>query len=264
MSKFREQIERPNGILLVCGPTGSGKSTTLYSALHEISSMEKNICTVEDPVEFNLKLVNQLQVKDKIGLTFGNALRSLLRQDPDVIMIGEIRDEDTARIAIQAALTGHLVFSTLHTNDACSAVTRLLNMNVESYLIGAALNAVLAQRLVRRICPKCKEVYNPTRAIRNTVSKMGIEISQFYHGVGCTRCHNTGYSGRIGIHELLIFNDALHDLVTATPSLTQIRTTAKEQGMTSLRFDGLSKVKEGITTVEEVFNATEESILQHG
>jgi type IV pilus assembly protein PilB len=258
MGHVKEQIARPNGIMLVCGPTGSGKSTTLYSALHEISSMEKNICTVEDPVEYNLKLVNQLHVKDKIGLTFGTALRSLLRQDPDVIMIGEIRDEDTARIAIQAALTGHLVFSTLHTNDACSAVTRLLNMNVESYLIGAALNAVLAQRLVRRICPKCKEVYNPPRAVRNAVNKMGIEIDEFYHGVGCKRCRNTGYSGRIGIHELLQFNDALRDLVTGTPQLTQIRAMAKEQGMTSMRYDGLAKVKEGITTVEEVFNASDD------
>jgi type IV pilus assembly protein PilB len=258
MGQVKEQIARPNGIMLVCGPTGSGKSTTLYSALHEISSMEKNICTVEDPVEYNLKLVNQLHVKDKIGLTFSSALRSLLRQDPDVIMIGEIRDEDTARIAIQAALTGHLVFSTLHTNDACSAVTRLLNMNVESYLIGAALNVVLAQRLVRRICPKCSEVYSPPRAVRNAVSKMGIEIEEFYHGVGCKRCRNTGYSGRIGIHELLVFNDPLRDLVTATPALMQIRACARDQGMTSLRFDGLTKVKEGLTTVEEVFNASDE------
>jgi type IV pilus assembly protein PilB len=258
MGQVKEQIERPNGIMLVCGPTGSGKSTTLYSALHEISSMEKNICTVEDPVEYNLKLVNQLHVKEKIGLTFGSALRSLLRQDPDVIMIGEVRDEDTARIAIQAALTGHLVFSTLHTNDACSAVTRLLNMNVESYLIGAALNAVLAQRLVRRICPKCKEVYSPSRTVRNAVAKSGIEIEQYYHGVGCKRCRNTGYSGRIGIHELLLFNDALRDIVTSTPALKELRACAKEHGMTSMRFDGLTKVKEGITTVEEVFNASDD------
>ena len=259
MSRIKEQIERPNGIMLVCGPTGSGKSTTLYAALHEISSMEKNICTVEDPVEYNLKLVNQLQVKDKIGLSFSNALRSLLRQDPDVIMIGEIRDEDTARIAIQSSLTGHLVFSTLHTNDACSAVTRLLNMNVESYLIGAAINAVLAQRLVRRICPKCKQVYNPPRTVRNAVANMGLEIEEFFHGVGCKRCRNTGYSGRIGIHECLLFDDNLRDLVTTTPALSQLRACAKEQGMSSLRYDGLNKVKEGITTVEEIFNASEEA-----
>jgi type IV pilus assembly protein PilB len=259
MEQIKVQIERPNGIMLVCGPTGSGKSTTLYGALHEISSMDKNICTVEDPVEYNLKLVNQLQVKEKIGLTFSHALRSLLRQDPDVIMIGEIRDEDTARIAIQAALTGHLVFSTLHTNDACSAVTRLLNMNVESYLIGAALNAVLAQRLVRRICPRCKQVYNPPRSVRAAVERMGVEIPEFLHGVGCKRCRNTGYSGRIGIHECLVFNDSMRDLVNTTPPLCQLRACAKEQGMATLRYDGLNKVKEGITTVEEVFNASEEA-----
>ncbi len=258
LTGFKEQIVRPNGIVLVTGPTGSGKSTTLYAALHEISSMEKNICTVEDPVEYHLNLINQFQVKEKIGLTFSTALRSLLRQDPDVIMIGEIRDEETARIAIQAAMTGHLVFSTLHTNDACSAVTRLINMGVEPYLIGAAINAVLAQRLVRRICPKCREPYNPPRAVRNAVSKMGFEIEEFYHGVGCNRCRNTGYSGRIGIHELLVLDDNLRDLVCSTPSLTHIRARWKEMGMTSLRYDGLTKVKEGITTVEEVFNASDD------
>ncbi len=258
LTVFHEQIERPDGIVLVTGPTGSGKSTTLYAVLNEISSMEKNICTVEDPVEYNLKLVNQLQVKDKIGLTFGASLRSLLRQDPDVIMIGEVRDEETARIAIQSALTGHLVFSTLHTNDACSAVMRLVNMNVESYLIGAAINAVLAQRLVRRICQKCKQVYSPPRAVRTAVQKMGLEIEEFYHGVGCKRCRNTGYTGRIGIHEMLVFNDPIRDLVTSTPSLSHIRICARDQGMTSLRYDGLTKVKEGMTTVEEVFNASQD------
>ncbi len=259
MNQIKEQIERPNGIMLVCGPTGSGKSTTLYAALHEIASMEKNICTVEDPVEYNLKLVNQVHVKDKIGLTFSSALRSLLRQDPDVIMIGEIRDEDTARIAIQSALTGHMVFSTLHTNDACSAMTRLLNMGVENYLIGAAVNAVLAQRLVRRICPKCRQEYNLPRTMRTVVAKMGLEIEKFYHGVGCKRCRNTGYSGRIGIHELLVIGDSLRDLIPNTPSLRDLRACAKQQGMTSLRYDGLNKVKEGLTTVEEVFNASDDS-----
>jgi type IV pilus assembly protein PilB len=256
LTPFQEQIQRPNGIVLVTGPTGSGKSTTLYAALHEISSMERNICTVEDPVEYNLNLINQVQVKEKIGLTFSQALRSLLRQDPDVIMIGEVRDEETARIAIQSALTGHLVFSTLHTNDACGAVMRLVNMNVESYLLGAALNCVLAQRLVRRICPKCRQVYSPPRQVRAAVAKMGLEIEKFYHGVGCQKCHNTGYSGRIGIHEVLVLNDELRDLITATPSLSHIRDLARKQGMTTLRYDGLTKVQEGVTTVEEVFNAS--------
>ncbi|MBI3465456.1 MAG: Flp pilus assembly complex ATPase component TadA [Planctomycetes bacterium] len=258
LTPFQEQIVRPNGIVLVTGPTGSGKSTTLYAALHEISTMEKNICTVEDPVEYHLNLINQLQVKEKIGLSFSSALRSLLRQDPDVIMLGEVRDEDTARTAIQAAMTGHLVFTTLHTNDACSAIMRLVNMSVEPYLIAAALNAVLAQRLVRRICSRCKEKYNPPRPVRTAVSKMGLEIEEFCHGVGCKRCRNTGYSGRIGIHELLVLDDTLREHISTQPSLSYIRARAKEQGMTSLRYDGLTKVKEGLTTVEEVFQASDD------
>ena len=256
-NQFKAQIQRPNGIVLVCGPTGSGKSTTLYAGLNEISSMEKNICTVEDPVEYRLNLVNQLHVKEKIGLTFATALRSLLRQDPDVLMVGEIRDEDTARIAIQAAMTGHLVFTTLHTNDACRTISRLANMGVERYLIAAAVNAVLSQRLVRRICSKCKEPYSPPKSVQRAVAEIGVEIEEFYHGVGCKRCRNTGYSGRIGLHELLVLDDTLRDMVTALAPLGEIRAYASKAGMTSLRYDGLMKVKEGMTTVEEVFNASE-------
>src|SRR5207253_2190000 len=177
---FQQNITAPNGIVLVTGPTGSGKSTTLYAALNSISSMENNVCTVEDPIEFNLPLINQFQVQERVGLTFSIALRTLLRQDPDVIMVGEVRDEETARTAIQAALTGHLVFSTLHTNDACSAITRLINMGVEPYLIGAALNMVLAQRLVRRICPKCRQQYDPPRVMRKTLERMGYPMEAFY------------------------------------------------------------------------------------
>ena len=257
LEAFKAEIGRPNGIVLVTGPTGSGKSTTLYSALNDICSMDKNICTVEDPVEFQLNLINQFQVHEKIGLTFGVSLRSLLRQDPDVIMVGEIRDEDTAKVAIQAALTGHLVFSTLHTNSACGAVTRLVNMGVEPYLIGAALNAVLAQRLVRRVCSKCRTEHEPSRTLRRAVKEMGVTIDTFYRGVGCKRCRNTGYSGRIAIHELLVLSDELRDLVTTTPQLNDIRAYASTHGMASLRYDGLQKVKEGITTCEEVFNVTE-------
>ncbi len=184
LSIFQQNIQAPNGIVLVTGPTGSGKSTTLYAALNAISSMENNVCTVEDPIEYHLPLINQFQVQTKIGMTFSKALRTLLRQDPDVIMVGEIRDEETARTAIQAALTGHLVFSTLHTNDACSAITRLINMGVEPYLIGAALNMVLAQRLVRRVCAKCRAKYEPPRTIRKALERMGYDFPEYLQGRG--------------------------------------------------------------------------------
>ena len=210
-----KDIRAPNGIILVTGPTGSGKSTTLYAALNAISSMENNVCTVEDPIEYHLPLINQFQVQERVGLTFSKALRTLLRQDPDVIMVGEMRDEETARTAIQAALTGHLVFSTLHTNDACSAITRLINMGVEPYLIAAALNMVLAQRLVRRICPKCRQEYEPPRTVRKALEKMGWEEGSFSKGVGCRHCRNTGYSGRIGIHELLMLDDEIRDAIVS-------------------------------------------------
>lgn len=255
---LKDQIRSPNGIVLVTGPTGSGKSTTLYAALNAISSMENNICTVEDPIEYYLPLINQFQVQERVGLTFSKALRTLLRQDPDVIMVGEVRDEETARTAIQAALTGHLVLSTLHTNDACSAITRLVNMGVEPYLIGAALNMVLAQRLVRRICGKCRQPYEPHRTMRKALERMGYEIHEFYRGAGCKRCRNTGYSGRIGIHELLIMDDELCDAVVGDPSIGAIREIARRRGMVTLRHDGFRKVREGITTIEEVMHVAGE------
>jgi type IV pilus assembly protein PilB len=248
---FESSIHAPNGIVLVTGPTGSGKSTTLYAALNEISSMENNICTVEDPIEYNLPLINQFQVQEKVGLSFSGALRTLLRQDPDIIMLGEIRDEETARTAIQAALTGHLVFSTLHTNDAPSAITRLINMGIEPYLIGAALNTVLAQRLVRRICPKCRSSYEPPRTLRKAIERMGLEIGSFYKGIGCRRCRNTGFSGRIGVHELLGIDDALRDAIVAGKSSFALRRLAGDS-LIALEHDGFRKVREGITTVEEV------------
>lgn len=258
LHSFTQQIEQPNGIALVTGPTGSGKSTTLYAALNSVSSIEVNVCTVEDPVEFQLPLINQFQVQDKIGLSFAAILRSLLRQDPDVIMVGEIRDEETARIAIQAALTGHLVFSTLHTNDACSAITRLINMGVEGYLIGAALNMVLAQRLCRRICPKCKKKYEPPKAMQFVVEKMGLHIDEYFKGVGCKNCRNTGFRGRIALHELLVIDDKLREIITTDPALSAIKAQAEEQGMLPLRYDGLRKVKEGLTTLEEVFRVSDD------
>jgi len=254
LGTFQQNILAPNGIILVTGPTGSGKSTTLYAALSAISSMENNVCTVEDPIEYHLPLINQFQVQTKIGMTFSKALRTLLRQDPDVIMVGEIRDEETARTAIQAALTGHLVFSTLHTNDACSAITRLINMGVEPYLIGAALNMVLAQRLVRRICAKCRQTYEPARTIRKALEKMGFEFKDFYKGVGCRSCRNTGFKGRIGIHELLVVSDELRDAVVFDPTIGNIRKIALRDNMITLSHDGFRKVREGITTVEEILH----------
>jgi type IV pilus assembly protein PilB len=254
LTPYLAGIQAPNGIVLVTGPTGSGKSTTLYASLNSISSMEVNICTVEDPIEYHLGLINQFQVQERVGLTFSKALRTLLRQDPDVIMVGEIRDEETARMAIQAALTGHLVFSTLHTNDACSAITRLINMGVEPYLIGAALNMVLAQRLVRRVCPKCRQEYDPPRPLRKTVERMGFDIDTFYRGVGCKRCRNTGFSGRIGVHELLLINDELRDQIVANPAIGPVRKIAARLNMVTLRQDGFRKVREGITTIEEILD----------
>jgi len=253
---WRKAIDAPNGIVLVTGPTGSGKSTSLYSVLKELNSEDVNICTVEDPVEFNLPWVNQFQVNEKIGFTFSGALRSLLRQDPDIIMIGEIRDNETARIAVQAALTGHLVLSTLHTNDAPGAVTRLLNIGVESYLVSASLQAVLAQRLVRKICNNCKEPYEPAPNIRRAVERAAGEVETFYRGTGCPKCRNSGFSGRIGIYELLVPDDEIRDKIVATPSIIELRQLAIERGMIQLRDDGMGKVKAGITTVEEVLRVT--------
>jgi type IV pilus assembly protein PilB len=260
LSTIQRHVNMPNGIILVTGPTGSGKSTTLYAALNEIATMANNVCTVEDPIEYHMALINQFQVQEKVGLTFSKALRTLLRQDPDVIMVGEIRDEETARTAIQAALTGHLVLSTLHTNDAPSAVTRLVNMGVEPYLIGAALNLVLAQRLARRICPKCREEYDPPRTMKKAFERMGGQVGQFYRGVGCRRCRNTGYSGRIGVHELFTINDETRDAIVRGANITELRRVGLDNGMVTLRVDGFRKVREGITTIEEVLHIAGEVI----
>jgi len=258
LEKFQRQILQPHGIVLVTGPTGSGKSTTLYSALQIMDRDRFNVSTVEDPVEYELDSINQVNVHDRIGMSFSAALRSLLRQDPDIIMIGEIRDEETARIAVQASLTGHLVLSTLHTNDAASSITRLINIGVEPYLISAAVNAVLAQRLVRRICDHCK---TPVTSIRETaaayLNKYGAKVEQLYQGAGCERCRQTGYRGRLGVFELLELNDELRDVVTRNPSLGDLRRCAREQGMRSLKEDGLKKVAAGLTTIEELMRVTE-------
>lgn len=249
---FREVIQSPNGIVLVTGPTGSGKNTTLYAALSELNSEEVNICTVEDPVECNMAGINQFQVNEKAGFEFCTALRSLLRQDPDIIMVGEIRDNETANIAVQAALTGHLVLSTLHTNDAPGAVTRLIDLGVQPFLVGASLIAVLAQRLVRKICPNCKTKYDISPSIRRIVDRAGVEIEEYFRGVGCKKCRNTGYAGRIAVHELFVPDDGIKEMVTNRASLKELRQKALDLGMVPLHLDGLEKVRAGIVPIEEV------------
>jgi type IV pilus assembly protein PilB len=250
---LRGQLVHPHGLVLVTGPTGSGKSTTLYAALAEINSPERNVCTVEDPIEYNLKNINQFQVSEKIGLKFATVLRALLRQDPDVIMVGEIRDDDTARTAVQAALTGHMVLSTLHTNDAVSAVTRLHNIGVENYLISASLDSVLAQRLVRKICSNCKEEYEAPPSTKHAMEKAGFSVTTIARGAGCARCHETGYSGRIGIYEFFVPDDEVREAITNDITLQELRVLARKNTMTTLLQDGLSKAKAGVTTVEEIF-----------
>src|SRR3954463_1135850 len=256
LKQWRKLISLPNGILLVTGPTGSGKSTTLYASLQEMNSDDVNICTVEDPVEYNLAGINQFQVHEKAGFTFANALRALLRQDPDVIMVGEIRDPDTAKIATQAALTGHLVFSTLHTNDAPAAITRLFNIGIEPYLVSASVAGVMAQRLVRKLCQACKEAYEPTINERRQIEKVAGSVDKLYRAKGCPRCRNLGYTGRIGIYELFVPDDEAQDKISSGASLNELRDLAKSLGMKPLRVDGVEKVKAGITTLEEVYRVT--------
>jgi type IV pilus assembly protein PilB len=257
LQSFRQVIQSPNGIVLVTGPTGSGKNTTLYAALSELNSEDVNICTVEDPVECNIAGINQFQVNQAAGFLFSTALRSLLRQDPDIIMVGEIRDEATANIAVQAALTGHLVLSTLHTNDAPGAVTRLLDLGVAPYLLSASLIAVLAQRLVRKVCPNCKTEYEPPAGIKKVVEKDHVEIEKYYRGVGCKKCRNTGYAGRIAIQELFVPNDDIKEMINDRSSLKKLRAKALKNGMISLQSDGIEKVKAGIISIEEVLRTTQ-------
>lgn len=257
---FRKVIQAPNGIVLVTGPTGSGKNTTLYAALSELNNDDVNICTVEDPVECNISGINQFQVNHAAGFTFSTALRSLLRQDPDIIMVGEIRDEATANIAVQAALTGHLVLSTLHTNDAPGAVTRLVDLGVAPYLVSASLIAVLAQRLVRKICSNCKTEYEPHASLRKVAEKTGEKIDKFYRGVGCKKCRNTGHSGRIAIHELFAPNEEILEMITDGASLKKLRTKALQNGMVALDCDGIEKVQAGIISIEEVLRSTQMDI----
>lgn len=251
--KFEKAIREPYGLVLVTGPTGSGKSTTLYSALHAINDPDTNISTIEDPVEYNLPGINQVNAKASIGLTFAAGLRSFLRQDPDVVMVGEIRDKETAEIAINAALTGHLVFSTLHTNDAPGAVTRMGNMGVEPFLITSTVHCVVAQRLIRRVCKDCKEPYTPEAEV---LQEMGLPPDQpvtLYHGKGCKTCSDTGYKGRMAIHEVLILSDEFRKAVIQRKPASELKKVAREGGMQTLRECGVQKVLKGMTTVEELF-----------
>lgn len=254
--QFNKLINQPHGIILVTGPTGSGKTTTLYATLEKINSSEKKIITVEDPVEYQMEGITQIHVNSKIGLSFASGLRSILRQDPDTIMIGEIRDHETATIAIESALTGHLVFSTLHTNDAAGAISRLQDMGVDSYLISSSLLAVQAQRLVRKICDNCRESAQITTIEANLLGVSADELSTIYHGKGCSSCGNTGYRGRIGLYELLIINDDIRKLINTGADANSIRKLAQQQGMILLREDALDKLKQGLTTPEEVLRVS--------
>ncbi len=258
LSKFRVVLKRPNGIVLVTGPTGSGKTTTLYSALNELNDIETKIITTEDPIEYDIDGLIQVPVNPDIQVTFANVLRAILRHDPDTILVGEIRDFETAEVSIQSALTGHLVFSTLHTNDAPSAITRLRDMGIEPFLITATVEAVLAQRLVRKICTECRTEFEPSDEL---LMELQLPISQarqykFYYGRGCQRCNNSGYKGRCGIYELLEIDDDIRDLVTSAASVDEIKNYARSQGMTTLREAGLKLIFDGVTTIDEVVRET--------
>lgn len=257
LPKFKQMIAQPYGMLLVTGPTGSGKTTTLYGALSRINSTDRKIITIEDPVEYEIEGINQIQVKPKIGLTFASGLRHIVRQDPDVIMVGEIRDRETAEIAVNSALTGHLVFSTLHTNDAPGAITRLLDMGIESFLLASSITGVLAQRLVRVICPHCSTEAVPHRS---EMERLGLSLADgpFHTGHGCDQCRSTGYLGRTGIFELMPVTDRLKALILEEASADILRRQAVEEGMQTLRDAGIGMVKSGVTTIEEVLRITQE------
>jgi len=252
LAQFHELVHKAGGFLLVTGPTGSGKTTTLYAALAEIAAPEKNILTLEDPVEYTLPGITQGQINPEVGFTFEKGIRAMLRQDPDVVMVGEIRDHQTAQIAMQSALTGHLVLSTLHTNDAAGAIMRLMDMAVEPFLINAAVTGVLAQRLARKICPSCKISYKPTTEEHVLLQRVGLIVTKLYRGTGCATCFNLGYKGRTGIFELLIMNSALRALIIKDPVFESIYEQALENGMKPLLSDAAQKVEEGVISLSEL------------
>ena len=264
LEKFDSLLTRTHGVIFVTGPTGSGKTTTLYACLNRINSAEKNVMTIEDPIEYQLEGISQMQVSSKKGMNFANSLRHVLRQDPDVIMVGEVRDVETARMAIQSSLTGHLVFSTLHTNDSAGAITRLLDLGVEPYLASSSLIAVMAQRLVRKVCPDCKRIVQPTE---HQLRELGMGKFPgngtviFYEGAGCDRCFQTGYRGRTGIYELMLIDEKIQDFIYRRQSAGVIKRAALDAGLRTLRMDGARKVFDGITTVAEVLRVTQTDIM---
>ncbi|UNK16087.1 Flp pilus assembly complex ATPase component TadA [Paenibacillus sp. N3/727] len=250
--RFVQMIDKPTGIVLITGPTGSGKSSTLYSALSQLNTPDVNIITVEDPVEYRLEGVNQVQVNANTGMTFAKGLRAILRQDPNIVMVGEIRDTETAEISVRASLTGHLVLSTIHTNDAISTITRLIDMGIEPFLVAASLSGVVAQRLVRRICQECKTIHMPTNREQEIFENRGLQVDTIARGKGCGACNMTGYKGRIAIHEILVIDDEIRRMIMNNRSIEEIRQIAVNKGTIFLLDDGLMKVKEGYTTTEEV------------
>ncbi|WP_010651155.1 GspE/PulE family protein [Oceanobacillus massiliensis] len=249
---YQDLISQPSGLVLLTGPTGSGKTSTLYAAINRLNSEDVNIITVEDPVEYQMEGINQVQVNAEIGLTFAEGLRSILRQDPNIIMVGEIRDQDTAEIAIRASLTGHVVLSTLHTNSAVESIPRLIDMGIEPYLVVSSLTGVIAQRLVRKICRDCKMEREPTAMEKEIFAKNGVDIEYVYHGQGCSVCHQTGYRGRLAIHEIFVLDEQMKSMLLDNKSTADIKNYAKSKGMNFLIHDGLDKVKAGLTTVEEI------------
>jgi len=267
LNKFDSLLHRSHGVIFVTGPTGSGKSTTLYACLNRINSSEKNVITIEDPIEYQLEGISQIQVASKKGMTFATSLRHVLRQDPDVIMVGEVRDIETARMAIQSSLTGHLVFSTLHTNDAAGAVSRLLDLGVEPYLVSSSLIALIAQRLVRKVCPHCKEEFTPTpRELRelgvgNGGPAVSAEQGKFFVGKGCDKCFKTGYRGRTGIYEILLVSEEIRDMIYRRETAGAVKRAALEAGMQTLRMDGAGKVLAGVTTISEVLRVTQADVV---
>jgi type IV pilus assembly protein PilB len=258
LNVIRQLIHKPNGIVIVTGPTGSGKTTTLYSGLRELNEISSKLITAEDPVEYDIDGIIQCQIKPDIELTFAKILRSMLRQDPDIVLIGEIRDKETAEIAVQASLTGHLVFSTLHTNDAPSAIARLLDLGLEPFLVTATLEGIIAQRLVRRICANCKTEYEPSleQLMELELRPEDVEGRKFWYGKGCETCNNTGYKGRQGIYEIMVLDDDMKDKIVAHASTQILRMEAKKRGMRTLRQSGLMAIYDGVTSIEEVVRET--------
>jgi type IV pilus assembly protein PilB len=260
LRRFQAAIARPYGIVLVTGPTGSGKTNTLYSALSALNKRDTNIMTAEDPVEFNLRGINQVQIREAVGLTFAVALREFLRQDPNIILVGEIRDYETAEIAVKAALTGHLVLSTLHTNDAPSSISRLVNMGIEPFLVGTGVNLIQAQRLVRRLCPQCKNDVTKDIHSQSLVEagfeRQDVPTLRVYGARGCRACNGTGYRGRVGLYEVMEVTESIRDLVMVGATAVEIKRKALDEGMLTLRTSGLEKVRQGITSLEEVLRET--------